>query len=91
MIFGLKKREYMTKLVVSKYRSIGSQSIGDTGTKNRAGTTDTSIPIGMSTCFIAFVLSISMDAAATIGTISNLSYLTESLRLISKLQGTEVV
>ena len=46
--FWAKKREYMTKLVVSKYRSIGSQSIGDTA-KNRAGTTDTSIPIGTST------------------------------------------
>ena len=45
----------MTKLVVSKYRSIGSQSIGDTGTKNRAGTTDTSIPIGTSSSTAVYV------------------------------------
>ena len=53
--FWAKKREYMTKLVVSKYRSIGSQSIGDTA-KNRAGTTDTSIPSGTSTSIQSFSL-----------------------------------
>ena len=40
----------MPKMKVSEYRSIGTQSIGDTGTKNHAGTTDTSIPIGTSMC-----------------------------------------
>ena len=35
----------MSKLKVSEYRSIGAISIGDTDTKNRADTTDTSIPI----------------------------------------------
>ena len=39
----------MPKMKVSEYRSIGTQSIGDPGTKNHAGTTDTSIPIGTST------------------------------------------
>ena len=47
-ILGLNWGGEMPKMKVSEYRSIGTQSIGDTGTKNHAGTTDTSIPIGTS-------------------------------------------
>ena len=52
VIFLLKRGDKGTNMKYRKYRSIGCQSIGDTDTKNRADTADTSIPLENATGMI---------------------------------------